>query len=218
MPKREESDDAASSRDDDENVISRLPLNSICVFCGSNSGARPTYAAMARRVGTTLARRGLRLIYGGGRVGLMGTVADAALAAGGEVIGIIPRALAEREIAHAGLMEIHVVASMHERKALMADLADGFLALPGGYGTLEEFCEVLTWAQLGIHDKPCALLDVDGFYAPLVAMFDNAVTEGFVHPDHRALVLSGDDPDELLTAMARYSPPQTVKWITRDET
>ena len=173
---------------------------------------------MARRVGTTLARRGLRLVYGGGRVGLMGIVADAALAAGGEVIGVIPRALAEREIAHAGLTTLHVVASMHERKALMAELADGFLALPGGYGTLEEFCEVLTWAQLGIHAKPCALLDVDRFYAPLVAMFDGAVAEGFVRPDHRALVLAGDDPDELLTAMTRYTPTHAVKWMERDET
>ena len=148
----------------------------------------------------------------------MGTVADAALAAGGEVIGVIPRTLAEREIAHAGLTELHVVGSMHERKALMAELADGFLALPGGYGTLEEFCEMLTWAQLGIHDKPCALLDLDGFYAPLVAMFDRAVAEGFVHPDHRALILAGDDPDDLLAAMARFSPPRTDKWITTDET
>lgn len=209
---------AAVTSDHEATVDARRPLGSICVFCGSNAGVRPAYAETAVRVGTTLAQRGVRLVYGGGRVGLMGTVADAALAAGGKVIGVIPRTLAEREIAHAGLTELHVVASMHERKALMVDLAEGFLALPGGYGTLEEFCEVLTWAQLGIHAKPCALLDVEGFYAPLVAMFDGAVSEGFVHPDHRALVLSGENLDDVLAAMARYESPSTVKWITRDET
>lgn len=169
-------------------------------------------------MGGTVARRGLRLVYGGGRVGLMGAVADAALAAGGEVVGVIPDALVRKEIAHAGLTELHVVGTMHERKALMADLAGGFVALPGGYGTLEEFFEILTWAQLGIHGKPCGLLDVDGFFDPLVVLLDHAVAQGFVHPNHRSFVLQAEEPASLLDAMARYTPPATAKWVTPDET
>jgi uncharacterized protein (TIGR00730 family) len=164
-------------------------------------------------VGETLARRGIVMVYGGGRVGLMGAVADAALEEGGEVVGVMPEALLAKEIAHEGLTKLHVVGSMHERKRLMADLSDGFVTLPGGYGTFEEFLEVLSWAQLGIHEKPCGLLDVDGYYDPLVALFDEAVEEGFLHSDHRSLVLMEKDPELLLGVMNRYTPPGTKKWI-----
>ncbi len=153
------------------------------------------------------------MVYGGGRVGLMGEAADAALEAGGEVIGVIPEDLRRKEISHTGLTKLHVVGSMHERKALMADLSDGFIALPGGYGTLEEFVEVLSWAQLSIHEKPCALLNVNGFYDSLSTFFDGAVEEGFVHPDHRSLVLMEKNPQMLLDRMACYTPPETKKWI-----
>ncbi|HZG64976.1 MAG TPA: TIGR00730 family Rossman fold protein [Rubrobacteraceae bacterium] len=195
----------------------RVMMDSICVFCGSNKGTRPAYAAAARLTGVELARRGIRVIYGGGSVGLMGALADAALEKGGEVVGVIPEALVSNEIAHAGLTKLHVVGSMHERKALMSDLSDGFLTLPGGYGTLEEFLEVLSWAQLSIHGKPCALLDVDGFYAPLASLFDKAVSEGFVRPDHRSLVLTGDHPEQLLDLMDSYVPPETRTWIEPKE-
>jgi uncharacterized protein (TIGR00730 family) len=188
-------------------------LKAVCVFCGSREGSRPAYAEAARRTGREIARRGLGLVYGGGRVGLMGTVADAALEAGGEVVGVITEALISREIAHAGLTKLHVVGSMHERKMLMADLSDGFVTLPGGYGTLEEFFEVLSWAQLSIHEKPCGLLDVDGFWDPLSTLFDQAVTEGFVHPNHRSLVLTEGNPRVLLERMESYTPPETRKWI-----
>ena len=187
-------------------------MKRVCVFCGSSEGFRPIYAEAARQTGEKIARRGLGLVYGGGKVGLMGAVADAALEAGGEVIGVIPNAPVSKEIGHAGLTELHVVGSMHERKALMADLSDGFVALPGGYGTLEEFLEVLSWAQLSIHEKPCALLDVAGYWKPLVSLFDGAVTEGFVRPNHRALVLTAKDPGELLDRMERYTPPEEKKW------
>ncbi len=188
-------------------------MEAVCVFCGSREGSRPAYAEAARRTGREIARRGLGLVYGGGRVGLMGTVADAALEAGGEVVGVITEALISREIAHAGLTKLHVVGSMHERKMLMADLSDGFVTLPGGYGTLEEFFEVLSWAQLSIHEKPCGLLDVDGFWDPLSTLFDQAVTEGFVHPNHRSLVLTEGNPRVLLERMESYTPPETRKWI-----
>jgi hypothetical protein len=188
-------------------------LEAVCVFCGSREGLRPTYAEAARGTGREIARRGLGLVYGGGRVGLMGAVADAALEEGGEVIGVITEALISKEIAHAGLSKLHVVGSMHERKMLMADLSDGFVTLPGGYGTLEEFFEVLSWAQLSIHEKPCGLLDVDGFWDPLSALFDQAVTEGFVHPDHRSLVLTESDSRVLLERMERYTPPATRRWL-----
>jgi uncharacterized protein (TIGR00730 family) len=168
-------------------------------------------------MGSMLAKRGLRLVYGGGQVGLMGTLADATLEEGGEVIGVIPEALVAKEIAHTGISELHVVGSMHERKKLMADLSDGFVTLPGGYGTLEEFLEVLSWAQLGIHEKPCGLLDVDGYYEPLAHLFDKAVEEGFLHPDHRSLVLTEEDPRRLLDKMERYAPPKTKRWWTREQ-
>ncbi len=192
-------------------------MNSVCVFCGSSAGSRPSYAGTAREMGTAIARSGLTLVYGGGKVGLMGAVADAALEEGGEVVGVIPEALVAKEIAHSGLTKLHVVGSMYERKMLMNDLSDGFVALPGGYGTLEEFLEVLSWAQLGIHGKPCALLDVDGFWEPLASLFDHAIAEGFVHPDHRSLVLTESDPRRLLDAMDRYAPPATKKWLDPEE-
>ena len=183
------------------------------MFCGSREGLHPSYAKVATSMGKELTRRGLGLVYGGGRVGLMGTMADAVLEEGGEVVGVIPEALVSKEIAHADLTELHVVTSMHERKKLMADLSDGFVALPGGYGTLEEFLEVLSWAQLSIHEKPCGLLDVDGFWKPLSELFDQVVAEGFVHPDHRSLVLTEQDPHALLDLMERYTPPETKKWM-----
>jgi uncharacterized protein (TIGR00730 family) len=169
-------------------------------------------------MGATLAERGLGLVYGGGNVGLMGELADAALAAGGEVIGVIPEALVRWEVAHAGLTDLQVVASMHERKARMAELSDAFIALPGGFGTFEEFCEVLTWSQLGLHTKPCALLNVDGYYDPLLALFDHAVEERFLRPEHRALVLEDADPGRLLDRLEGWSAPPLHKWIERDET
>lgn len=187
-------------------------MQAVCVFCGSREGTRPSYAEAARLVGKTLARRGIGVVYGGGRVGLMGAVADAVLEEGGEVVGVIPEALLAREIAHEGLTKLHVVDSMHERKRLMAGLSDGFVTLPGGYGTFEEFLEVLSWAQLGIHGKPCGLLDVDGYYGPLATLFDEAVKEGFVPPHHRLLVLIKRDPESLLDAMVRYTPPETNTW------
>jgi len=193
-------------------------LARICVFCGSSRGGRPEYVGAARGLGGLLAERGIGLVYGGGNVGLMGELADAALAAGGEVTGVIPEALVQWEVAHSRLTDLRVVASMHERKALMADLADAFLALPGGFGTFEEFCEVLTWSQLGLHRKPCALFNVAGYYDPLLALFDHAVGEGFLRPEHRALVLSGSDAGSLLDRMAVWSAPPLHKWIDRDET
>ena len=192
-------------------------MQAVCVFCGSSVGSRPIYSEAARRLGTVVAERGLRLVYGGGKVGLMGLLADAALAAGGEVVGVIPKVLLEKEIGHEGLSDLRVVGSMHERKMLMAELSNGFVALPGGYGTLEEFLEVLSWAQLSIHKKPCALLEVDGFFDPLLGLFNRAVEDGFVYPDHRSLVLSGDEPGALLDAMAAYEPPATKKWVSPRE-
>jgi uncharacterized protein (TIGR00730 family) len=192
-------------------------MKRVCVFCGSSKGHRPAYAEAARAMGRALARRGLGLVYGGGCIGLMGVVADAVMEAGGEAIGVIPEALLRKELGHQGLTELKVVRSMHERKAEMARLADGFVALPGGYGTFEEFCEVLTWAQLGIHDKPCGLLDVDGYWAPMLSLIDHSVGEGFVRPEHRLLVLSAPDPDLLLAHMAEYRPPVIRKWIEPGE-
>ncbi|HET7478932.1 MAG TPA: TIGR00730 family Rossman fold protein [Rubrobacteraceae bacterium] len=193
-------------------------MRSICVFCGSRPGADPAYAEAAGALGRALAEAGVTLVYGGGHVGLMGVVADAALGAGGEVIGVMTRALVEREIAHTGLTKLHVVVSMHERKALMADLSEGFIALPGGTGTLEEFFEVLTWAQLGEHQKPCGLLNIAGYYDPLLTVFDHMVERGFVSREHRRLVLVESGPTAMLDAFARYSPPKTVKWLTPEET
>jgi uncharacterized protein (TIGR00730 family) len=185
-------------------------MDSVCVFCGSRDGNDPAYLAAARETGAAIARRGWTLVYGGGHVGIMGALADAALAEGGEVIGVMPRALLTREIAHPGITRIHLVTSMHRRKALMSSLSDGFLTLPGGYGTLEEFFETLTWAQLGLHTKPCALLDVAGYWDPLLAMVRTCVDEGFVPADHLNLILSEKDADALLDRMAHYVPPASA--------
>jgi uncharacterized protein (TIGR00730 family) len=187
-------------------------MQRICVFCGSNIGARSIYQQAAETLGQVLVQRQIELVYGGGRVGLMGIIADAVLAAGGKAIGVIPQALADKEVAHAGLTQLHLVSSMHERKALMADLADGFIAMPGGYGTFEEFCEVLTWTQLGIHQKPCGLLNVAGFYDPLLMMLDHATAEQFIRPMHRSLVLAAVDPNELLDNLAAFQPTSSDKW------
>ena len=192
-------------------------LKSVCVYCGSSSGARPAYATAARRLGELLANRGIRLVFGGGAVGLMGVLADAAMTAGGEVIGIIPHALDRREIANRNVTDLRIVESMHERKSLMNELADGLIALPGGFGTFEELCEMLTWAQLGIHDKPVGLLDVEGYYDPLIQLFDHAVTERFLHPHHRALLVSDTDPGSLLERMGAHVPTVTAKWMDLDE-
>lgn len=189
----------------------------VCVFCGSSAGARPDYAEAAAALGAEIARRGLGLVYGGAKVGLMGTVADAVLAGGGDVIGVIPEALVERELAHPGLTRLEKVPTMHARKARMADLSSGFIALPGGLGTLEELFEVWTWAQLGHHAKPCALLDVAGFYSGLAGFLDTLVTEGFVREAHRTMLIAESDPAVLLDRMAGYRPPTQVKWIRSGE-
>lgn len=189
----------------------------ICVFCGSSSGTRASYTEAASSLGRYLAGSGIAIVYGGGKVGLMGVLADAALEAGGEVIGVMPRSLVEKEIAHTRLSDLRVVASMHERKALMADLADAFIALPGGYGTFEEFCEVLTWTQLGLHSKPCGILNVDGYYDRLLSLFDHAVTEGFLKPANRQIVLSDTAPESLVTRMLAYQMPSVDKWIGRKD-
>jgi uncharacterized protein (TIGR00730 family) len=191
-------------------------LRSVCVFSGSSPGARPSYTRTANALGREVAARGMRLVYGGASVGLMGAVADAALAAGGEVVGVIPQHLMDREVAHHGLTELRVTASMHERKALMADLADGFVALPGGLGTLEELAEILTWSQLGLQSKPCGLLDVEGFFDPLLAFLDHTVAERFVSAEHRALVLAADRPDVLLDRLAGWQArPPAFTWVDR---
>jgi uncharacterized protein (TIGR00730 family) len=193
-------------------------MKRICVFCGSNGGANPVYQETAEKVGKFLARENIELVFGGGRVGLMGMVADTVLANGGKVIGIIPESLAIREVAHAGLTELHVVNSMHERKALMAEFSDGFIALPGGFGTFEEFCEIVTWAQLGIHRKPCALLNVDGFYDHLIALFDFSNQQKFIRDEHRSLVLVESEIEKLFVLMKEYRAPLLEKWIDKDST
>lgn len=193
-------------------------IGRLCVFCGSSDGTRPQYLEAAEAVGRALARRRIGLVYGGGRRGVMGALADAALLGGGEVIGIIPAPLATKEIAHHGVTELRVVDSMHQRKAMMADLADGFVALPGGFGTYEELFEVITWSQLGIHAKPCGLLNVAGYFDPLIELMDHAMTEGFVRTDHRTMVLLERDIDRLIDHMAAYESPVVEKWITRRQT
>ena len=193
-------------------------MNSVCVFCGSAAGTNPAYADAARELGGALAARGLALVYGGGRVGLMGQVASAALAAGGTVVGVIPHALALKEIAQDDCTELIVVDMMHERKARMADRADAFVALPGGYGTCDELFEILTWGQLGIHQKPVAILNVNGFFTPLLAWLDHVVTEGLLKPKHRELLLVAEGVPELLATLAAWTPPApTTKWIDADE-
>ena len=193
-------------------------LRRVCVFCGSSFGARDAYATVARALGAALVERGLGLVYGGASVGLMGTIADAVLAEGGEVIGVIPQALVDKEVAHGWLTDLRVVPSMHARKATMADLADGFIALPGGFGTLEELFEVLTWAQLGMHAKPCALLDVDGYFDGLLRFIDHGIDQGFIRPEHRSLILVDRSPDALLDRLAAYQPPSLMKWLDRSST
>jgi uncharacterized protein (TIGR00730 family) len=186
----------------------------VCVFCGSRVGSRPVYAEAARRLGAALAGRGLGLVYGGGAVGLMGVIADAALAAGGEVVGVIPRKLSSKEVAHAGLTELHVVGTMHERKALMADRADGFIALPGGYGTCDELFEIVTWAQLGLHQKPIGLLNVAGYFAPLLAWCDHMVAEGFLKPEYRELLLVADTAEAMVERVLTFRPAEPAEqWI-----
>ena len=188
-------------------------MKAICVYCGSNTGNRPAYAERATALGQRIAHEGLALIYGGGNVGLMGLAADAALAAGGEVIGVIPEQLVTWEVAHKGLTRLEVVANMHERKMRMFDLSDAFVALPGGFGTLDEMFEMLTWRQLGIGDKPCAFLDVDDFYAPLLQMIDRMVAERFLHPEQRADLWHGQDIGAMLAWMRSYTPATASKWI-----
>lgn len=197
-------------------------MKSICVFCGSNIGRDPRYRAEAESLGRLLAARGIELVYGGGNVGLMGAIADACLAAGGTVIGVIPEALVGKEVAgcvvdHRALTRMEVVDSMHTRKARMAELSDGFVALPGGFGTFEEFCEVLTWGQLGFHVKPMGLLNVAGFFDPLLTMFDHAVDQGFLRAENRAMALAETDIERLLDAMAAYHPEPVSKWLKESQ-
>jgi uncharacterized protein (TIGR00730 family) len=193
-------------------------LRSLCVFCGSSAGRQPEYAAAARDLGRLLAERSVRLVYGGGNVGLMGVLADEVLAHGGQVIGVIPEHLMAKELGHAQVTELRVVGSMHERKALMADLSDAFVALPGGIGTLEELLEILTWAQLGLHAKPCGLLDVCDYYRPLREMLAHAAAEGFLSPEHQQLLVTATEPAKLLDLLARHHPPRLPKWLDRTET
>jgi uncharacterized protein (TIGR00730 family) len=193
-------------------------MKRVCVFCGSSVGNRSIYKDAAIAMGTQLAERGIGLVYGGGNVGLMGVVADAVLAAGGDVIGVIPRSLADREVAHLGVTDLRVVDSMHTRKAMMADLSDAFIAMPGGVGTFEEFFEAVTWTQLGVHRKPCGLLNAGEFYTPLAAFIDQAVTAGFIKPVHRAIVVCDDDPARLLDKLANVKLPDVPKWIRKEET
>jgi uncharacterized protein (TIGR00730 family) len=192
-------------------------LRSVCVFCGSNAGSDPAYVAAAQTVGRGLAQRGIRVVYGGGRVGMMGALADAAHAEGGEVVGVMPRQMFEREIGHTGIDDLRVVGSMHERKALMVELADAFIALPGGIGTFEELFEVYTWAQLGIHAKPLGLLDVAGYYQPMATMLDHAVEERFLRVETRAMLVVAGDLDGLLTAFDGWQATPMHKWIDLDE-
>jgi uncharacterized protein (TIGR00730 family) len=191
-------------------------MKRVCVFLGSSPGARPEYAEATRVLGRELVARGLELVYGGGNVGLMGVLADAVLEAGGHVIGVIPESLVVREVAHTGLPDLRRVRSMHERKAMMADLSDAFVTLPGGIGTFEECFEILTWAQLGMHESPCGLLDVAGYWRAMRAMLQHAVEERFLRPEHVALLHVAKTPAALLDALAHARPPQVRKWIDRD--
>ena len=195
-----------------------MTFDRICVFAGSSAGVRPEYLDAARELGSTLVSRGIGVVYGGAKVGLMGALADAALAAGGHVTGVIPSALVAKEIAHPGLSDLRIVSSMHERKATMAELSDGFIALPGGVGTLEELFEVITWGQLGLHQKPCGLLNVCGYYDPLLAFLDHAVAERFLRQTHAAMLQASPSIDELLHRMAAYEPPTAPKWLDRSTT
>ena len=188
-------------------------MKRVCVFCGSNAGIRPEYGIAAQELAAVLARRGLGLVYGGGNVGLMGVLADSMLQAGGEVIGVIPQSLVAKEVAHRGVTELRIVDTMHQRKALMNELSDAFIALPGGFGTLDEFFEILTWSQLGIHAKPSGLLNVSGYYDSLLAMLDHAVTERLLRPAHRELVIADTDADSLLQRLLSFSIVQAGKRV-----
>jgi uncharacterized protein (TIGR00730 family) len=193
-------------------------LKRICVFCGSSVGARPAYKEVAERLGELLAERGIGVVFGGGCIGLMGALADAALRKGGEVIGVIPKSLLRREIAHQGVTKLHVVETMHQRKALMADLSDAFIALPGGYGTLEEFTEAVTWSQLGIQQKPCGLLNIDKYWDGLLAVLDHAVDEQFVRPENAQLVLVAQTPEWMLERLQDWTPPEHIeKWLDKSK-
>ena len=193
-------------------------MKRICVYCGSNPGKSAEFLASARTLAGELVQRDIGLVYGGASVGLMGEIADTVLAGGGEVIGVIPQALVDKEVSHPGLTELKIVNSMHERKEIMADLSDGFIALPGGLGTIEEIFEVLTWAQLGFHQKPCALLNVKGYYNQLTQFLNHAAAEGFIADTHREMLLVGEHPHSLLEVMATYKAPAVDKWIGREET
>jgi hypothetical protein len=182
-------------------------IRAVCVFCGSHEGARSVYRDAAARLAGELARRGVTLVFGGGRVGLMGVLADTALAAGGEAVGVMPRALVEREIAHLRLTRLHIVGTMHERKQLMADLADAFVLLPGGFGSWDEFCEIVTWLQLGIHAKPCGILNVAGYYAPLLAQIERAVGDGFIDDPRARSILVDDEPESLVARLSVSARP-----------
>jgi uncharacterized protein (TIGR00730 family) len=195
-----------------------FPMKRICVFCGSSPGNRPAYEEAARAMGRALVDRRISLVYGGGNVGLMGVIADTVMKAGGDVIGVIPQALADREIANIGITDLRVVDSMHTRKAMMADLSDAFIAMPGGVGTFEEFFEAVTWTQLGVHRKPCGLLNAADFYGPLVDFIDRAVAEGFIRPVHRAAIVVDDDSARLLDKLNAVELPDVPKWIRPDET
>jgi len=190
-------------------------MRRICVFCGSSTGSQPEYRACAEELARELVSRKIGLVYGGGNVGLMGAIADAVLNAGGEAIGVIPEHLMTREIGHKQLTKLHIVGSMHERKALMADLSDAFIALPGGFGTLEEFFEVVTWSQLGLHLKPCGIINVLEYFTPLLSMLDHAVEERFLKPQNRALILARNTPSELLQALEEWRPVHVEKWLDR---
>ncbi len=192
-------------------------MKNITVFCGSNSGFRTEYREAAETLARLFVQNNIRLVYGGGNVGLMGIIADEVMRLGGEVIGIIPDSLDKKEVGHRGITELRVVESMHERKAQMAELADGFIAMPGGIGTFEEFFEILTWAQLGFHDKPCAVLNIAGYYDGLLALCDNAVSEGFLRPAHRQLILDDSNPEILLEKMRNLKPVPVEKWIDKEE-
>jgi len=194
-----------------------MTLKRICVYCGSSNGINPAYKHAATQLGRALHANGIGLIYGGAAVGIMGAVADAILEAGGQAIGVIPRALAIKEVAHEHLTDLHVVESMHERKALMAELSDGFIALPGGWGTLEELFEMLTWAQLGFHQKPCGLLNIDGYYDGLIDFLETAFAQQFVKEVYRPILLSSDNPDDLLSLYANYRAPDVPKWINEEQ-
>lgn len=192
-------------------------MKRVCVYCGSRPGKNGAYATAAADLGRLLGERRIGVVYGGGQVGLMGVIADAALAAGGEVIGVIPHGLAAREVDHGGVTELHKVETMHERKAMMADLADGFITMPGGIGTLEELTEMWSWAYLGIHRKPLGLLNVAGYFDPLLAFMDGALDAGFVQPVHRELLTVANDPVTLLDALVAYEPPELMQWVTAED-